>query len=145
MKCVNHCPFRIKITRALEVSRWGTKKQFKESSIPSRFNNENVSIFVKSGGGYITGKYLPSQLYYDRDFDDFEEMDRMNNYIDPIIIPVTSLYDAILNTYIFVCDIKILNEYIETLKQIHIVEFEVNEEIKNQHYIINHRTINYGN
>lgn len=145
MKCVNHCPFRIKITKALEVSRWDTNKQFKESSIPSRFNYDNFSIFVKSGGGYITGKYLPFQLYYDRDFNNFEEIDRMNRYIEPILIPVTSLYDAVLNMYIFICDAKVLNKYIETLKQIHVIEFEIDEDIKKQHYIINYKTLNYGN
>ena len=141
MKVINECPFKIDIVKSYKVSRWGKDFQVEETDIPSRFNNDSISIFIRYGNGCINGNYLPYQLEYNKTFSSFEEIDKYNKEYVPICIPVESLYDAVKNEYIMVCHFSIIRRYIKILKNWHNVYINNSGEIKERHYIINSKTI----
>lgn len=138
-------PFRIAITQAYNVVRSGEDFKVQKCSPPTRFDGETVSIFIKSGGGRILGKYLNWFLPYNKEFEDSSDCIENTKHLVPYIIPVWSLFDVFNNSYIFICDVKTLQTYIDMLKQHYTVELEFNEEIKNRKYIINYKTILNGN
>lgn len=142
MKVINEFPFKIDIVKSYKVSRWGKDFQVEETDIPSRFNNDNIPIFIRYGKGFINGNYLPCKLQYKQTIDAIEKFDK--DYI-PIIIPVESLYDAVRNEYIMTCHFSILRRYIKILKNWHNVYIDNSGEIKERHYIISYETIKYGN
>lgn len=132
--------FIITITEAYSITRWNRKTGkdyiFERMEIPSRFNNEAVSVFIITGGGYIKGKYLNPKMTCKSCAD-----------IKPIHIPVTCIWDGLDCSYIFIINNLTLHKY---FKENNVfdnfdIEYSFSEEIKNKNYKFNYNTIKYGN